>query len=162
CTRAARRHVLARILAAAMVLIPTACMSETPPPAVPDTVMDARWQRAGNTAGPGQWNGADGTSSTVLPDGRVAWFFSDTFLGPVSPAGSRTSSGFAHNSLVGQEGNRMITVAGGTPVRPPPGVQGWYWAGAGHIENGRLVEFYHRLTGSAGWDFTEQGVAEAT
>src|SRR5207244_1521048 len=30
------------------------------------------------------WTGADGTYSVPLPDGRTAWLFSDTFLGPVN------------------------------------------------------------------------------
>ena len=67
-----------------------------------------------------------------------------------------------HNSLVVQDGDRLTTVRSDTPVRPPAGTPGWYWVGAGTVQGGRLVEFYHRLVGSSGWDFTEQGVAMAT
>jgi hypothetical protein len=35
------------------------------------------------------WTGADSTVSVPLPDGRVAWLFSDTFLGTVNADGSR-------------------------------------------------------------------------
>jgi hypothetical protein len=144
----------------AVVLQAAGCSSRASGPAAPDSALDARWQRAGDAAGPGEWSGADGTSSVPLPDGRVAWFFSDTFLGP---AGSRArSAGFVHNSLVVQDGRRLTTVTADTPVQPPPGTPGWYWVGAGRVEGGRLVEFYHRHTGSGGWDFTEQGVALAT
>ena len=132
--------------------------------AAPDSAMNQRWTRAGDAAGPGQWSGADGTSSVPLPDGRTAWFFSDTYLGPVNADGSRENGvGFVHNSLVVQDGGRLTTVADGTPVHPPAGLPGWYWVGAGHVEGGKLVEFYHRLNGSgAEWDFTEQSVALAT
>ncbi len=156
------RRLASRALVIAALLSPAACADDRPEPPAPYAAMNARWQHAGDTAGPGQWNGADGTSSTVLPDGRVAWFFSDTYLGPVKPDGSRQGDGFVRNSLVVQDGDRLTTVRGATPVRPPWGVPGWYWAGAGHLENGRLVEFYHRFTGSLGWDFSEQSVAEAT
>ncbi len=161
-TGGGRFRLIVRLCLTAALLSPAACADRPPPPAVPYAALNARWQQAGDTAGPGQWSGADGTSSTVLPDGRVAWFFSDTYLGPVNPDGSRSSHHFVRNSLVVQDGDRLTTVHGATPVRPPWGVPGWYWVGGGHLENGRLVEFYHRFTGSLGWDFTEQGVAEAT
>lgn len=157
-----RVRAVARIVASLALLTPVACNDTTAGPAVPFAAMNARWQHAGDTSGPGQWSGADGTSSTVLPDGRVVWFFSDTFLGPVNPDGSRSGHGLVRNSMVVQDGDRLTTVAAGTPVRPPPGVPGWYWVGGGHVENGRLVEFYHRLTGGSGWDFTETAVAEVT
>jgi hypothetical protein len=148
-------------LAAALILV--AACSPARDHAVPDTGMDKRWNHAGDTAAPGQWSGADGTSSVRLPDGRVVWFFSDTYLGPVNSDGSRPNDTLVRNSLVVQDGDRLTTVPGDTPVRPPPGTPGWYWAGAGHVEGGTLVEFYHRLNGSgAPWDFTEQAVALAT
>jgi hypothetical protein len=153
-----------RVLACAAVFLTACSPSGKPPAAVPDAAMNSRWGRAGDAAGPGQWSGADSTSSVRLPDGRVAWFFSDTYLGPVNPDGSRSAAGFVHNSLVVQDGDRLTTVPADTPVRPPLGTPGWYWAGAAHVEGGRLVEFYHRVNGSGGgeWDFTEQGVALAT
>jgi hypothetical protein len=147
---------------AAVVILAAAC-GPARDHAVPDAAMNKTWNHAGDTAAPGQWSGADGTSSVRLPDGRVAWFFSDTYLGPVNRDGSRPNDTFVRNSLVVQDGDRLTTVPGDTPVRPPPGTPGWYWAGAGHVDGGTLVEFYHRLNGSgAPWDFAEQGVAVAT
>ncbi len=157
-----RARPFTRILVALVALTPVACNDTAPGAAGPFVSMNTAWQHAGDTSKSGQWSGADGTSSTVLPDGRVAWFFSDTFLGPVNPDGSRSGRGFVRNSMVVQDGSRLTTVVAGTSVRPPPGVPGWYWVGGGHLENGRLVEFYHRLTGTSGWDFTEAGVAQVT
>src|SRR4051812_40307123 len=50
------------------------------------------------------WTGADSTYSVPLPGGRTAWVFSDTFLGPVNPDGSRpTTTPFVNNSFVIQQ-----------------------------------------------------------
>jgi hypothetical protein len=160
-----RARDVVRALACAVVFAQAAvaCSSPGPTAATPDAAANSQWRRLGDTAGPGQWSGADGTSSVRLPDGRVAWFFSDTYLGPVNPDGSRSAAGFVHNSLVVQDGERLTTVPADTPVRPPAGTPGWYWAGAGLVEGGKLVEFYHRLDGFGGdWNFAEQGVALAT
>jgi hypothetical protein len=151
-----------RWLLGALTFALVACSSGGPARATPDRLLDLRWARAGNAAGPAEWSGADGTSSVSLPDGRAVWFFSDTFLGPVNRDGSRRGARAVRNSMVVQDGRKLTTVAAGTPVNPPPGVPGWYWDAAGHVEGGRLVEFYHRITGTTGWDFTEQGVAQAT
>ncbi|GLY81306.1 hypothetical protein [Actinoallomurus iriomotensis] len=151
------------ILACAAALLAGCSPGGGQPAAVPDRAVNAQWRRAGDRAGPGQWDGADGTTSVRLPDGRIAWFFSDTYLGPVNADGSRTSARLVHNSVVVQGRDGFTTVSGDSPVNPPPGVPGWYWAGDGRVRNGRVVEFYHRLNGSgAAWDFTEQGVAVAT
>jgi Domain of unknown function (DUF4185) len=45
----------------------------------------------------------DGSYAQHLLDGRVIWFFSDSFLGTVSPDGSRGSSGMLHNQIVVQD-----------------------------------------------------------
>lgn len=154
------RHVV-RALACAALL--AGCSShEEAAVARPDAAVNSLWRHFGDTAGPGQWSGADGTSSVALPDGRVAWFFSDTYLGPVGRDGSRSDARFVHNSVVVQDGDRLATVPADSPVAPPAGTPGWYWAGAGIVENGRLVEFYHRIDGQGEWNFAEQGVALAT
>lgn len=162
-TRHAVRVLLCAATGAALLFAPAACSSPGDVArARPDAALDALWRHLGDTAGPGQWSGADGTSSVGLPDGRVAWFFSDTYLGPVQKDGSRPGAEFVHNSLVVQDGDRLATVTGDSPVRPPLGTPGWYWAGAGLVEGGKLVEFYHRIDGQGDWNFAEQGVALAT
>lgn len=45
----------------------------------------------------------DGTYALHLLDGRVVWFFSDSFLGAVSPDGGRGPSAMLHNQIVVQD-----------------------------------------------------------
>lgn len=105
------------------------------------------------------WTGADSTYSVTLPDGRVVWIFSDTFLGPVNPDGSgpRTAP-FINNSFVVQFGTALTTRHGGTAQEPASLVApetGWYWAGAGILGAGTLDVTYlqfHR-TGDGSFDF---------
>src|SRR5918994_203194 len=64
--------------------------------------LTAMFQRYGDTSG--RWLGADRTASVRLPDGRLLWLFSDTFLGRPAQDGSRPrSSSFIHNSAVVQD-----------------------------------------------------------
>ncbi|MFC4554150.1 DUF4185 domain-containing protein [Georgenia faecalis] len=83
------------------------------------------------------WTGADSTYSVPLRDGSTAWIFSDTFLGPVNPDGTRPlTTPFLNNSIIVQDDDELETVTGGTPtdpqsiVGPSPGVD-WRWFGAG-------------------------------
>src|SRR6185369_4369726 len=71
-----------------------------PQPAVPDAAFDALFTQNG----PG-WTGGDGTFSTLLPDGRHLWMWSDSFLGTVDPATRLRESYFftAHNSLTAHD-----------------------------------------------------------
>jgi hypothetical protein len=81
------------------------------------------------------WTGADSTYSLQLRDGREAWFFSDTFLGPVNPDLSRpTTAPFLNNSIVVDDGAALQTVTGGTPGAPdsivgPTADGNWHWVG---------------------------------
>jgi hypothetical protein len=93
-------------------------------------------QYAGTGAG---WTGADSTYSSLLPNGTDAWAFSDTFLGPVNPDGSRPSTApLINNSFVLTQGGQVTaTVQGGTAGNPQapmppigqPGTVGssWFW-----------------------------------
>ncbi|MEU8222280.1 DUF4185 domain-containing protein [Kribbella sp. NPDC048915] len=108
------------------------------------------------------WTGADSTYSVPLRGGRTAWVFSDTFLGPVNPDGSRpTTAPFLNNSFVVQKGDKLTTVTGGTPSNPtalvPPPSNGWYWFGAAQTSNaGRnldVVALRFEKTGSGQWDW---------
>ncbi|QKJ21069.1 DUF4185 domain-containing protein [Microbacterium hominis] len=81
------------------------------------------------------WTGGDSTYSLTLEDGRQAWFFSDTFLGPVdADLGRPLSTPFLNNSIVVDDGGVLSTVTGGTAEAPesiigmtPEG--NWHWIG---------------------------------
>lgn len=115
------------------------------------------------------WTGADSTYSTSLPSGRQLWMFSDTFLGPVNPGGSRPlTTPFLHNSYVVRNGSTLSTIHGGTAAAPdslyhPAAADHWYWLGAGLTINGVvnqiLVEFGR--TGTGPWDFAWMGTSLA-
>ncbi|MEU9511147.1 fibronectin type III domain-containing protein [Micromonospora sp. NPDC048169] len=80
--------------------------------------LNGMWTAYGNAGG--HWTGGDRTVSVPLPDGRVAWFFSDTFLGTVNSDGSRpANSPMVHNTLVVQDESGLTeTRHGGTAAAP--------------------------------------------
>lgn len=113
------------------------------------------------------WTGADGTYSTELPDGRLAFVFSDTFLGTVNPDGSRPpvieeggTTPFLNNTFVVKSGRRLTTVTGGTSgspkaVMPPRDDKHWYWAGDAITAGGKVQATYQEYErfGSGPWDW---------
>jgi hypothetical protein len=123
----------------------------------------------------GKWNGGDSTASVLLPDGRAAWLFSDTFLGPINPDGTRPRSApMIHNSLVLQDGAQLVdTRTGGSASLPASLVGGdqdgqsdnaGYWVGDGTIDSGNLKVLYghYRRTGTGGLDIALTGTWLAT
>ncbi|MFI7542673.1 DUF5005 domain-containing protein [Actinoplanes sp. NPDC049599] len=118
----------------------------------------------------GQWLGADRTASVRLPDGRVLWLFSDTFLGRPAADGSRPASApLVHNSAIIQAGRTLgATVYGGTPSAPRsliPTEQDdeFHWVGDASVSGGGvqvLVNRYGR-TGDGPLDHKLRGTALA-
>ncbi|WP_188944691.1 DUF5005 domain-containing protein [Nakamurella endophytica] len=156
--------------------------SKLPAPTVTSAVLDTRWtdtfRRFGDSGGGwpdhGGWAASDGTYSTTLPGGRVAWMFNDTFLGPVNRDESLPrDAGFVHNSiaLAGRDGVPRVTVTGGTRRSPeslvgatvtappwdPSGTNSrWYWNGDGIVDGGklRILEYAQKPTDAAPpWNF---------
>ncbi|GGM53663.1 hypothetical protein GCM10011608_43200 [Micromonospora sonchi] len=107
------------------------------------------------------WTGGDSTYSVKLPDGRIIWLFSDTWLGPLNSNGTRpTTAPLVNNTFVVQNGNSLTTYHGGTagaprPIMGPTSTTTWYWIGDGHLSGGQLqVVFQEYLKfGPGGWDF---------
>ncbi|WP_157683555.1 DUF4185 domain-containing protein [Microlunatus soli] len=149
----------------------------TPAAAGPDrAVIDAELTRLfgdyGDTAG--RWTGADSAYSVPLPDGRIAWLYSDTFLGTVNADHSRpTDSPFIHNSIIIDDHGELTTYTGGTPDAPrslvaPEGsgdeTGSWYWFGDGTVEGDQLrvlvLEF--EKTGDGVFDFAFVATAVAS
>jgi Fibronectin type III domain len=84
----------------------TGTTTSDPNVAYPDAGLNAMFTNYADDSSQGShWTGGDGTVSVQLPDGRDAWFFSDTFLGTVNSDGSRSwSTPFIHNDIVVQQG----------------------------------------------------------
>ena len=110
------------------------------------------------------WFNADNDISVKLPDGRVAWFFNDSFFGTNDPYDNVFKGGtFVRNSMVIQEKDNKLTtrpIAPGNnayfmPVDPDPrpGYTTLYWVGDGFIEGGKLkiilIEVSYPSGGSA-------------
>ncbi|MGA5147996.1 DUF4185 domain-containing protein [Streptomyces griseoincarnatus] len=88
------------------------------------------------------WTGGDGTHSVRLPDGRLLWLFSDTFLGrvhrPPNPAGEAYawrdgSAPLVRNSaVVMRDGRPESTLP--APLFPDPAPGSWRWPVAARVE----------------------------
>ncbi|MET0418122.1 MAG: fibronectin type III domain-containing protein, partial [Actinoplanes sp.] len=130
--------------------------------------LSAMFQRYGDTSG--DWLGADRTASVPLPDGRLLWLFSDTFLGRPAPDGSRPrSSSFIHNSAIVQDGDRLDTIVGGTPSRPDSLVgtdadDEYHWIGDASVrgDSVQVLVNRYRLTGDGPLDHALTGTALAS
>jgi hypothetical protein len=155
--------------------------------AEPDPAMlDSEWAAYSDRASCADWAGGDGVSAIRLNPSQLAWFFSDTYLGPAGPTiGFSRLSGFLHNSVVVQTttrpGSTFVTLTGGgactglngqagegdaAPVvgAPPTGSTvpaDRYWEEDGLRTGGTIVKFYnHYLGGSI--PFVPAGTVIAT
>ncbi|MEU8814796.1 fibronectin type III domain-containing protein [Actinoplanes sp. NPDC048796] len=122
-----------------------------PGKAIPSRDLNELFNRYGDAGG--HWTGGDETMSLKLPDGRVAWFFGDTFLGQVEADHSRSrDTRMIHNSVVVQDGMTLTaTLHGGTAASPSslvatgpddtPGDFGW-WPSEGLVAGDEVQVFY--------------------
>ena len=126
--------------------------------------LDAQWVAYSDHSSCADWAGGDGVSAIRLNSSQLAWFFSDTTIGPAGPTiGFSDLSGFVHDSLVIQtttgRGSTFVTMTGGgactgpggpgdaAPVigpRPkyPGGPADPYWEEDGIKVGGTIVKFY--------------------
>ena len=154
------------------------------PSGEPDpAALDAAWADYSNHSSCADWAGGDGVSAIRLNSSQLAWFFSDTYLGPAGPTtGFSHLSGFMHNSVVVQtttgSGSAFVTLTGGGAcpgpgrpgdaapvVGPPPTASGVsadrYWEEDGITTGGTIVKFYnHYLGGTV--PFVPDGTVIAT
>lgn len=98
------------------------------------------------------WIGGDGAYSVSLPDGRVAWLFSDTWVGKVRD-GKRTDATMVNNTI-GIQKSRLApleyAIAGDSAGKPralnvPADGHGWFWQQAAGFANGKLYRFLNQL-----------------
>ncbi|MGI5459438.1 DUF4185 domain-containing protein [Streptomyces sp. CA-249302] len=89
------------------------------------------------------WTGGDGTHSVRLPDGRVLWLFSDTYLGqvhrPPNPVGESyawrdTSAPLVRNSAVVMDTKGRLESTLPVPLFPNPAPDQWRWPVAARVE----------------------------
>ncbi len=109
----------------------------------PDDTLTAEFARYGVDAGrTDDWTGGDGTHSVRLPDGRLLWLFSDTYLGrvhrPPNPAGESYAwrDGAAplvrNSAVVMRDGRPEATLP--APLFPDPAPGRWRWPVAARVE----------------------------
>ncbi|MFJ5210153.1 DUF4185 domain-containing protein [Streptomyces nigra] len=88
------------------------------------------------------WTGGDGTHSVRLPDGRLLWLFSDTYLGqvhpPPNPFGESSTwregaAPLVRNSAVVMRDGRLESTLP-APLFPDPAPGQWRWPVAAHVE----------------------------
>jgi hypothetical protein len=128
--------------------------------------LDGEWIAYSDHSTCADWAGGDGVSAIRLNSSQLAWFFSDTFIGPAGPTiGFSHLSGFAHNAVVVQtttgRGSTFVTMTGGgactgpggpgnaAPVVGPPsavpgGASERYWDEDGIEISGTVVKFYNQ------------------
>jgi hypothetical protein len=135
-------------------------------PAQPDpAALDAQWVAYSDQSRCADWAGGDGVSAVRLNSSQLAWFFSDTYLGPAGPStGFTRISGFVNNAVVIQTTSgrvsRFVTMTGGracdapggpgnalavVAAPPAPGTPSdRYWDEDGIGIDGHVVKFYAR------------------
>jgi hypothetical protein len=162
-----RRTILGAV-ATALLTWPAAASADacrldpaTPAVARPAKALNAMWAAYGDSNRRlDDWTGADNTASALLPDGRTAWVFADTFLDRVNPDHSRSNEDFIQNSIVVQRGDRLVrTIHGGTRRHPETLIQtddghqadgkeevgdSWYWANGVTIDGDKLQVFANK------------------
>ncbi|MGW6544311.1 DUF4185 domain-containing protein [Streptomyces massasporeus] len=108
-----------------------------------DDGLDAEFARYGDDASrTDDWTGGDGTHSVRLPDGRVLWLFSDTYLGrvygPPNPHGEAhawrdAGTPLVRNSAVLMRDGRLDTTLP-APLFADPAPNQWRWPVAARVE----------------------------
>ncbi len=126
--------------------------------------LDGEWIAYSDHSTCADWAGGDGVSAIRLNSAQLAWFFSDTFIGPAGPTiGFSHLSGFVHNAVVVQtttgRGSTFVTMTGGGactgpggpgnaapvvggPAEVPGGSSDRYWDEDGIEISGTVVKFY--------------------
>jgi len=129
-------------------------------------VLDRQWISYSDRSTCADRSGGDGVSAVRLSPSQIAWFFSDSSLGPAGPRiGFSEQSGFVHNLVVMQTTSgrhrRLVTLTGGHTCAGPgkPSHVGSvvsaanaggaanqrYWAGDGLRIGPRVLRFYTRF-----------------
>ncbi len=127
-------------------------------------LLDRQWLTYSDRSTCADRSGGDGVDAVRLSSSQIAWFFSDSWLGPAGPKiGFSRKSGFVHNLVVMQTNSgsktTFVTITGGHactgPRRPrqpravvsaaPGGSSGGqrFWVGAGIRARAQVLTFYN-------------------
>lgn len=100
------------------------------------------------------WIGGDGAQSVLLPHGKTLWLFSDTWVGKIAE-GKRTGATIVNNTLAIQSGTanepkvdffiKKNEAGAATAWTIPADGRGWFWLGAGIVDEGRLHLFLTQI-----------------
>src|SRR5918994_2109511 len=106
------------------------------------------------------WVTADGFVPASYPDGRVAWWMSDTMTGTANPDNSVSNAGNVHNSTVDQGGGCLTPHLNAIP----PSGSAWYWPGQAVVTGNTVKPFSYKVvaaSGPAGFDWQIIGTSMA-
>lgn len=96
------------------------------------------------------WTGGDGAYSVKLPNGRMLWLFSDTWVGKVENS-KRVDATIVNNSVGVQTEDKVeYSIRRDTTGKPqamitPPDGRGWHWLFAGSMVKEKLLIFMPQL-----------------
>ncbi|MDR2987826.1 MAG: DUF4185 domain-containing protein [Nocardiopsaceae bacterium] len=128
--------------------------------------LDRQWITYSNKSTCADRSGGDGVAAVRLSSNQLAWFFSDSSLGPAGPTiGFSRQSGFVHNLVVIQtirgSHSKLVTVTGGgaCPRTGEPGravsvvrvenaggaAKERYWGADGLRIGSHVLRFYNRF-----------------
>jgi sugar lactone lactonase YvrE len=147
-----------------------------------DQSLTSRFRAYGDTnnATHTNWSGGDGPFSIKLSDGRIAWFFADSYTGHVNPDHSRgvPSGALINNQVVIEDtlGNLANVYSGtpGTAFFAPAANGDVYWPQASNLKDANTLQVLLRKVNAFGFPngvalatitlpaFTLQGIADIT
>jgi len=151
-----RRYVCGALVGAASLLIAIGASGESAPTAEPEVRVTAEaWPEADAMfhRDP-RWLGGDDAYSIDLGNGRIAWFFGDSFVAP-TVEGDRKGCTMVRNSVGLQTGDDPVRAdfkcywreKDGKPVsfisNDDPD---YYWPGGGVLNDGKILAFFMRLS----------------
>jgi hypothetical protein len=106
---------------------------------------------------------ADGFVPIRLPDGRTAWWMSDTNRGTANPDNTWSNEGGVHNSVVWQEGSCLRPQFGNPEMMPNSG-GAWFWPGSAVVDGNTITVFAYKVvpaSGSPGFEWRVIGTSFA-
>jgi hypothetical protein len=137
------------------------------------TVPDTGWTErlhvySDNASRTDDMTGADGAHSTLLPDGRRAWAFGDTFLGTIDANHGRPlNTPMVSNTYVEESGGTFsrtvtgVTSTGRTALLRPSTTGSFYWPADAVVEGSKLRVLVNEWSGT-GLDLTHKGAGFVT